>query len=127
MSRKAFKLFAVLLVGIFAFVPGAFAAEKIIKIGGAVPLSGPVAYWGISTMQGWVDGATEINKKGGVKIGDEYYKIKIITRMPGRRPHALSNKIRSNMYSARRPRAPSVCFRLPNPTRSCQSLLAGDI
>ena len=35
----------------------AFSAPKTIKIGGAVPLSGPVAYWGISTMQGFVDGA----------------------------------------------------------------------
>ncbi len=55
------------------------AGEKVIKIGGAVPLSGPVAYWGISTMQGWVDGATHINENGGVKIGNESYKLQIIT------------------------------------------------
>ena len=55
------------------------AEEKVIKIGGAVPLSGPVAYWGISTMQGWVDGAAVINENGGIKIGDEHYKLKIIT------------------------------------------------
>ena len=30
-------------------------------------------------MQGWVDGAAVINEKGGVKIGDENYKLKIIT------------------------------------------------
>jgi branched-chain amino acid transport system substrate-binding protein len=61
------------------FGKSAQAEEKVITIGGAVPLSGPVAYWGISTMQGWVDGATVINERGGVKIGGERYKLKIIT------------------------------------------------
>ena len=55
------------------------ADEKVIKIGGAVPLSGPVAYWGISTMQGWVDGAAVINEKGGVDVGGEKHMIEIIT------------------------------------------------
>ncbi|MDH3691188.1 MAG: ABC transporter substrate-binding protein [Gammaproteobacteria bacterium] len=57
----------------------AHAQEKVIKIGGAVPLTGPVAYWGISTMQGWVDGAAVINEQGGVDIGGEKYKLEIIT------------------------------------------------
>ncbi len=55
------------------------AADKVIKIGGAVPLSGPVAYWGISTMQGFVDGAAVINQKGGVTIAGEPHKLEIIT------------------------------------------------
>lgn len=55
------------------------AANKVIKIGGAVPLSGPVAYWGISTMQGWVDGATVINGNGGINIAGEQYDLDIIT------------------------------------------------
>jgi branched-chain amino acid transport system substrate-binding protein len=54
------------------------AQDKVIKIGGAVPLSGPVAYWGISTMQGWVDGAAVINEKGGVNIGGEPHQLEII-------------------------------------------------
>lgn len=57
----------------------AIANEKVIKIGGAVPLSGPVAYWGISTMQGFVDGAAVINEQGGVDIAGEKYKLEIIT------------------------------------------------
>src|SRR5690606_29259283 len=57
----------------------ALAQEKEILIGGAVPLSGPVAYWGISTMQGWVDGAAVINANGGVKVGNDTYKLKVIT------------------------------------------------
>ncbi|MCP4327038.1 MAG: ABC transporter substrate-binding protein [Alphaproteobacteria bacterium] len=55
------------------------AANKVIKIGGAVPLTGPVAYWGISTMQGWVDGAAVINASGGLNIGGEIYDLEVIT------------------------------------------------
>ncbi len=57
----------------------AHAEGKVIKIGGAVPLTGPVAYWGISTMQGWVDGAAVINEKGGIDIGGEKHMLEIIT------------------------------------------------
>lgn len=57
----------------------ALAQEKVVKIGGAVPLSGPVAYWGISTMQGWQDGAAVINENGGVKVGNERYMLEVIT------------------------------------------------
>ena len=56
----------------------AHAQDNVIKIGGAVPLSGPVAYWGISTMQGWVDGAAVINESGGVNIGGKPYMLEII-------------------------------------------------
>jgi branched-chain amino acid transport system substrate-binding protein len=59
-------------------IRSARAQDKVIKIGGAVPLSGPVAYWGISTMQGWVDGAAVINEAGGVNIGGEPYMLEII-------------------------------------------------
>ena len=56
----------------------AFSAMKTIKIGGAVPLSGPVAYWGISTMQGFVDGAAVINENGGVMVNGEPHMIEVI-------------------------------------------------
>jgi branched-chain amino acid transport system substrate-binding protein len=59
-------------------VSGVLAAEKIVKIGGAIPLSGPAAYWGICTMEAWEDGAAEINAMGGVKVGDDTYKFEII-------------------------------------------------
>ena len=59
-------------------IRSARAQDNVIKIGGAVPLSGPVAYWGISTMQGWVDGAAVINEAGGVNIGGEPHMLEII-------------------------------------------------
>ena len=79
MKKTIVAVLASLWVLAFSLCPVTQAQEKVIKIGGAVPLSGPVAYWGISTMQGWVDGATVINEKGGVKIGNDFYKLKIIT------------------------------------------------
>ena len=51
---------------------------KTIKIGGAVPLSGPVAYWGHSTAQGFLDGAAVINEAGGVMIGGEPHMLEVI-------------------------------------------------
>ena len=79
MRKTNLGILAVVIVLIFSLGGIVQAEEKVIKIGGAVPLSGPVAYWGISTMQGWVDGAAVINEKGGIKIGGESYKLEIIT------------------------------------------------
>ena len=56
----------------------AHASTKTIKIGGAVPITGPVAYWGISTMQGFVDGAKVINEKGGLMINGEPHMLEVI-------------------------------------------------
>ncbi len=57
----------------------AFSQQKTIRIGGAVPLSGPVAYWGHSTAQGFIDGAEVINAAGGVMINGEPHKLEIIS------------------------------------------------
>jgi len=59
--------------------PSGMIEDKYIVIGGCVPLTGPVAYWGISEMQAFVDGAEVINARGGLKIGKDTYKLKIRT------------------------------------------------
>jgi len=79
--RTALKAGAASLVGLSSpalISSRGFAAPKTIKIGGAVPLSGPVAYWGISTMQGFVDGAAVINDAGGIVINGEPHMLEII-------------------------------------------------
>lgn len=58
--------------------PSGQLKDKVIKIGGCVPLTGAVAYWGISTDQAWKDGAEVINARGGVKVGNQNYKLQII-------------------------------------------------
>ena len=59
--------------------PSGMIQDKVIKIGGAVPLTGGAAYWGICTDQAWKDGAEVINARGGVKIGNQNYKLQIIS------------------------------------------------
>ena len=54
------------------------AAEKTIKFGAPLPLTGALAPEGIKIQRGlnlWMDTA---NAKGGIKVGNERYKIKII-------------------------------------------------
>ncbi|HEB32375.1 MAG TPA: twin-arginine translocation signal domain-containing protein [Spirochaetes bacterium] len=58
--------------------PGAEEKGNIIKVGLNVPLSGPVAYWGVCIDQAYRMAADHINTDGGVKIGDETYMIEII-------------------------------------------------
>jgi branched-chain amino acid transport system substrate-binding protein len=85
--RKAMLAFAgllfalVLLVGFGACsrgTPSGQIKDKVIKIGGCVPLTGAVAYWGISTDQAWKDGAEVINARGGVKVGNQSYQLQVI-------------------------------------------------
>ena len=78
----AFVPLLVLWIGCERGKPIEEIERREIKIGGAVPLSGPGAYWAKPIIQGWKDGAEVINARGGVKIGDtrgDAYKLKIIT------------------------------------------------
>lgn len=79
MKKKVGAILVTLTVSLFFLSMTTVAEENVVKIGGAVPLSGPVAYWGISTMQGWVDGAEVINSRGGLNVGGKKYKMEIIT------------------------------------------------
>ncbi len=58
--------------------PAGMIEDKFVSIGGCVPLTGAVAYWGISTDQAWKDGAEVINARGGIKVGNDTYKLKVI-------------------------------------------------
>jgi branched-chain amino acid transport system substrate-binding protein len=79
------KVGTVLLTVMFVAIPVLFggvgeitAAEKILKIGGSLPLSGPAAEWGLvgKRMMGFF--AEDVNAKGGLKIGNDIYKIQVI-------------------------------------------------
>lgn len=59
--------------------PGAQAQEKELKIGFVGVTSGPAAAWGISNVRSMQVRADWLNENGGVKIGDETYKITIVT------------------------------------------------
>lgn len=57
----------------------AFAANKELKIGFVGVTSGPAAAWGTSNVRSMETLAAWLNEKGGVKIGEETYDIKIVT------------------------------------------------
>jgi branched-chain amino acid transport system substrate-binding protein len=57
----------------------ATAAEKELKIGFVGVTSGPAAAWGTSNVRSMQVRADWLNELGGVKIGDDTYKINIVT------------------------------------------------
>ncbi len=56
----------------------AMAEEKILKIGTTLPLSGPAAGWGLGLSRMNDFFAEDINKAGGLKVGNDVYKIETI-------------------------------------------------
>jgi len=55
--------------------PGA----KTLKIGCVSPLSGPAAPWGVPYEEGAIWAAADINKAGGIKVGQDRYMVEIIS------------------------------------------------
>ncbi len=62
-----------------AGLSAADAQEKELKIGFVGVTSGPAAAWGTSNVRSMQVRADWLNEKGGVKIGDDTYKINIVT------------------------------------------------
>ncbi len=58
---------------------GAFAANKVLKIGFVGVTSGPAAAWGTSNVRSMQTLEAWWNEKGGVKIGEDTYDIKVVT------------------------------------------------
>lgn len=55
------------------------AQQKTLTIGVLGPLSGGAAAYGVELVRGAEMRAEEINKAGGLKVGDDVYRIKLIT------------------------------------------------
>jgi branched-chain amino acid transport system substrate-binding protein len=53
------------------------AKEKILKIGSMMPLTGSAALWGQSIKPGMELYAQLVNEDGGIKVGDDTYKIEL--------------------------------------------------
>jgi branched-chain amino acid transport system substrate-binding protein len=69
-------LVAVMALGLAA--PAA-AAEKTLEIGVLGPLSGGAASYGVELVRAAEIRTDEINKAGGLKVGGDVYKIKLVT------------------------------------------------
>jgi len=66
------------LAVVAASTPAA-ASEKTLTIGVLGPLSGGAASYGVELVRGAEMRADEINKAGGLKVGGDVYKIKLVT------------------------------------------------
>ncbi|WP_205962721.1 amino acid ABC transporter substrate-binding protein [Pararobbsia silviterrae] len=62
-----------------AFAGHAIAADELV-IGASLPLSGPLAGFGAYQKWGYETAANDINKAGGLSVGDKKYTIKVVIR-----------------------------------------------
>jgi len=69
----------------------ASAAEKVLIIGSVMPISGPQATVGLSWARGYDIFADWINDKGGLKIGSDRYKVKLINEDSSMNPQVASS------------------------------------
>jgi branched-chain amino acid transport system substrate-binding protein len=71
-------LFGLLLLIAYA-QPGLSAESKMLKLGTGLPLSGPAYTWGVNFDRFIRKAAEDVNKAGGMQVGDVNYKWQIIT------------------------------------------------
>ena len=68
----------VLLVGLALVLPQAMAAEKVLKLGASVCMTGRLSKEGNYVKDGYTLWMEEVNKRGGIKVGNDRYKVEII-------------------------------------------------
>jgi branched-chain amino acid transport system substrate-binding protein len=86
-------LFAVLVMVAFTVLPvctSVQAAEKTLTIGGIAFLTGPASQGGIACKQGWEIAVDKYNKAGGLKVGNDTYKINLIVEDDAMSPDQAS-------------------------------------
>jgi branched-chain amino acid transport system substrate-binding protein len=78
MKKILFSVMLIIALVTFFVFPSAQAAEKTLVIGGIAFLTGPAAAGGMACKAGWELAVAKYNKAGGIKIGGDTYKIKLI-------------------------------------------------
>ncbi len=79
MKKRLFFVFMVAaLVALPMFAGSSMAAEKTLVIGGIGFLTGPAAAGGMAVKAGWELACDHYNKAGGLKVGNDTYKLKMI-------------------------------------------------
>ena len=54
------------------------AAERVVKVGAPLPLTGPLAPEGKKQQQGYDLWAEQANQKGGIRVGGDHYKVEMV-------------------------------------------------
>src|SRR4030042_5869734 len=79
MKKTLLSILLVLsLVALPVFAAPSLAAEKTLVIGCIAFLTGPAAAGGMACKAGWELAVDKYNKAGGLKVGADTYKIKLI-------------------------------------------------
>lgn len=78
MKKRVIVFLGFFMTLVFALSSPVFAEEKVLPLGLHAPMSGPGAGFGLAIMRGAELRAEEINNAGGLKVGTDIYKIKII-------------------------------------------------
>src|SRR5690606_22912503 len=76
--HRLMRIGAAALLALVTTTMPAYAAEKVLKVGAALPLTGPLSPEGTrrqSRLQLWAD---TVNNSGGMKVGEDTYKVEII-------------------------------------------------
>lgn len=78
LTRRTF-LKSTAVTAVSAGVPGgAFAQDKVIRIGFLAPLTGPVAAWGKPGLDGCQIWAERVNAAGGITLADGSYTVEFV-------------------------------------------------
>jgi branched-chain amino acid transport system substrate-binding protein len=77
MKRFFMMLCAVVVICSFGVHP-ALSAEKVLKLGASVCITGRLAKEGNLVKDGYTLWLEEVNKRGGIKVGNDNYKVEII-------------------------------------------------
>lgn len=82
LSRRRFLGSAATMAGagvLGAALPrGAFAQDKVVRVGFLAPLTGPVAAWGKPGLDGCTIWAESVNAEGGIDIGGEPHRVEFV-------------------------------------------------
>ena len=77
MKKCVFLVLAVSLILAWG-LNSAIGAEKVLKLGASVCLTGRLAKEGNYVKDGYTLWQEEVNKKGGIKVGNDNYKVEIV-------------------------------------------------
>ncbi|MDY7034911.1 MAG: ABC transporter substrate-binding protein [Thermodesulfobacteriota bacterium] len=69
---------AALLLAVWSPFGGSTSDAKVLKFGTTIPLSGPAAPWGIQITRMMDMACGDINKAGGLKVGDTVYQLETV-------------------------------------------------
>ena len=103
MMDRVARFILMMILALLFCIAGCYQAPKqpleakVLKIGSIMPFTGPGALWGENIRPGMEIYAQLINEDGGLKVGDDTYKIELIFKdgqlMPGPAATAARNLV----------------------------------